>query len=140
MILTRSGESAIRALIYIAEQSDDRYFSTPEIAEAIGAPRNYLSKLLHQLAQAGLLDSERGPHGGFALAVAPDSFTLAEALAPIEPDRLERGCLLGRARCTDEDPCPIHAEWKDLREHISSFLEETTIFDLSQVDPHGGKT
>lgn len=137
MILTRSGEHAIRAVIHLAEASGEEPVRTAEIAEALGAPRNYLSKLLHQLARAGVLRSERGPRGGFSLAVPAGELTLADVLAPIESERLDQSCLLGRPRCSDDDPCPIHDDWKRLREHIGSFLNDTTIADLGRVGAGG---
>lgn len=129
MLLTRSGEYALQALIYIAEHGD-RPVRASEIARALDVPRNYLSKLLHQLARAGVLQSGRGPRGGFALAEPAAALSLKRALDPIEADRIESRCLLGRPSCSDADPCPAHAGWKGLREHIAGFLENTTLADL----------
>ena len=130
MLLTRSGEYALRALIYLADRGSDGLLRTGEIADALGVPRNYLSKLLHQLVRAGVLRSGRGPQGGFALCRAPHELSLEQALAPIEAERIEGRCLLGRPECTDADPCPAHEQWRELRAHISRFLQDTTIDDL----------
>jgi Rrf2 family protein len=131
MLLSKSGGYALRALIHIAEHGEAGPLRTAEIAEALDVPRNYLSKLLHRLAQAGVLESGRGPRGGFTLAHEAASLSLREALAPIEAGALDSGCLLGRPRCSDTDPCPAHDEWKNLRDHIERFLAHTTIADLS---------
>jgi len=130
VLLSRSGEYALQALIRLAQHGDERPLRTAEIAEALDAPRNYLSKLLHQLAVAGVLESTRGPSGGFRLAVDARELTLAEALEPIEATRLVRGCLLGRPQCLDSDPCSAHASWRALSEHIEQFLITTTVADL----------
>lgn len=139
MLLTRSGEYALRALIFIADHEEHRPLTTAEIAEAIGAPRNYLSKLLHQLARAGVLRSERGPRGGFSLNAAPEGLSLADVLAPIESERLDQTCLLGHDPCSETDPCPIHDDWKLLRERIAHFLHGTTLAGLARSD-HRGET
>lgn len=139
MLLTRSGEYAIRALIFIGEHGDDRPLTTAEIASALDVPRNYLSKLLHQLARAGVLRSGRGPRGGFSLGMPAGSLSLAQVLAPIESERFDAACLLGRAVCSDSDPCPVHADWADLRERIGKFLQETTIASLGRGE-QGGET
>ena len=97
------------------------------LAEALGVPRNYLSKILHQLARSGVLASARGPHGGFQLAAPPAAISLAEVVGAVEPQRFERRCLLGRPECSDANPCPAHDSWQVLAEGISCFLHETTL-------------
>lgn len=120
------------ALLHLAQQGDDTPVRGSEISEALDIPANYLSKILHQLARAGVLNSVRGPSGGFALAQPTDELNLAELLEPIEAERLDRRCLLGRPRCRDADPCAAHDQWRSLSEHIDRFLEETTLASLSK--------
>lgn len=134
MLLSKSGEYALRALIRLAEAREGPPLRTVEIARDIGVPRNYLSKLMHQLTQAGLLESTRGPRGGFRLVVPPETLTLAAALEPIEAELIERRCLLGRPSCSDADPCHAHERWRALADHVESFLATTTIADLMSSD------
>lgn len=130
MILSRSGEYALLALLHLADQPDSTPVRVGDIASALGAPSNYLSKLLHQLVRAGVLRSARGPQGGFCLAVPADALSLARALAPIEAERLAPRCLLGRPECRDDDPCAAHDQWRALSQHIDQFLGETTLSSL----------
>lgn len=109
-----------------------------EIAAAVGVPRNYLSKVLHQLVRAGVLVSERGPRGGFALARAAETIRLAEIVAAVEARPSDPRCLLGRPECNDADPCAAHARWRRLSDQIASFLEDTTLADLGRQA--GGST
>lgn len=103
------------------------------MAETLDVPRNYLSKVLHRLAQAGLLTSTRGRAGGFKLNRAPDLVTLGEVMACLEPaDANEGRCLLGRAECSDEDPCTAHEQWCALRAQVDRFFEHTTLADLAR--------
>jgi Rrf2 family protein len=78
--LSKSGSYALRALIYIAEPGEDGPLRVAEIAAALDVPRNYLSKLLHRLTQAGVLQSGRGPRGGFSLAHRPESLSLRDPI------------------------------------------------------------
>lgn len=137
MLLSQTASYAVRAAIHLAEHSamqrggrDERPVRGGEIAAAVGLPRNYLSKILHQLTRAGVLISERGPHGGFRLAAAPEEIPLAEILEAVEPRVLDRRCLLGRPDCTERDPCPAHRRWRPLADDIADFLAETTLADL----------
>lgn len=130
MLLSKSGEYALLALLHLADRPDATPVRGSEIAQALGVPSNYLSKLLHQLTRAGVLGSERGPRGGFHLAIPPDELSLARALQPIEADRLDPRCLLGRPECTDHDPCAAHEQWRTLSKHLERFLNETTVSSL----------
>jgi Rrf2 family iron-sulfur cluster assembly transcriptional regulator len=100
-----------------------------EVAEALSVPRNYLSKTLHQLARAGILESSRGPRGGFRLATSPADLTLARVVGPFLPAE-GRACVLGRARCSDAAPCAAHGRWKLVAERMRTFFGETTVADL----------
>lgn len=117
--------------MFIAERDGGAPMPVKEMAETLGVPRNYLSKILHRMAQVGLLTSTRGRGGGFTLSRAPGLVTLAEVIACLEPaDASEGRCLLGRPECTDEDPCTIHSRWCVLRNEVDSFFEHTTLEDL----------
>jgi Rrf2 family iron-sulfur cluster assembly transcriptional regulator len=131
-MLSDTAEYALRAVLYIAQHGGP---ATPvrrdEIADALGVPRNYLSKILHTLARQGILASTRGPHGGFRLAVEADRLALyrvTELFDTLDPRR--RTCVLGRAECNDRNPCPAHGRWKGISEKVRAFFRETTIGDL----------
>ena len=101
-----------------------------DVAETLGVPANYLSKILHKLGRTDLLLSERGPGGGFRLAHPPSSITLADIVGPFEDYGQERRCLLSEADCTDSQPCAAHAGWKELSERTHDFFRNTTVADL----------
>ena len=136
MLLSRTGRYALMATLEIARAGVGGSASTgarvpaARIADALGVPANYLSKILHQLARAGVLVSERGPSGGFRLAEAADRLSLETVLAPVEPGLGERDCLLGRSQCLDEDPCAAHERWRGVNEAFMRFLRDTTLADL----------
>jgi len=130
MLLTQTSQYAVRATIHLAQHAASGPERVSEIAEALGIPRNYLSKILHQLARAGVLESERGPKGGFRLAHDAARLSLARVVEPMDPGFGNQRCLLGRAECSDGAACPLHTRWKGLAEEIRVFLENTTLADL----------
>jgi len=135
MLLSQTSRYALRAAAYLAERfAEERPVPVGEIADAIGVPRNYLSKTLHQLARHGVLTSERGPKGGFRLARDPRQVRLYDVVAPLEPAFTERSCLLGRPSCSDADPCAAHERWRDLADRVTHFLESTHLTDLTRSD------
>jgi len=130
MLLSQTSKYAVRAAIYLARHAAEGPGRVAAIAEQLEIPRNYLSKILHQLARARILASERGPKGGFRLTVAPEALTLAQIVESVDSGFLDQPCLLGRPECSDRDPCPVHGHWKELAQEIQDFLTETTLADL----------
>ena len=133
MTLPQTAEYALRAVIHIAE-TDTEPVRVEDIARALGVPRNYLSKTLHQLARDGILDSTRGPGGGFRLSRAASELTLAQVVSPFGLSE-QSSCLLGRPQCRDQSPCAAHWRWRDAAERLNAFFSETTIADVQSSRP-----
>ena len=140
MWLTSTAQHAIRAVVYLAEHAGDGPVKVTDVARALGAPRNYLSKTLYALANAGVLHSMRGPTGGFRLAINPSQLTLAQVSEPFD-EVGEKRCLLGRSACSAHNPCAVHTRWAAASGKLQAFFSTTTIADLLDVshqDPRRG--
>ena len=135
MILSKSARYALRATLCLAECEGSRPMPVDEIAERLDVPRNYLSKILHILARTEILDSTRGPGGGFQLAVSADDLCLVDIVRHFDDLPDETTCLLGRGRCSSVDPCRAHDHWAKVRGVIIEFLDHTRLADLSQDEP-----
>jgi Rrf2 family protein len=130
-LLSQTTEYALRAIIHLARTNDDDPVRVDDVAEALGVPRNYLSKILHVLARDGVLASTRGPGGGFRLARAPETLRLVDVIGEFEVPEAPGDCLLGRTRCPDEATCPAHERWTTVSSTIADFFEKTTVADLA---------
>jgi Rrf2 family protein len=100
------------------------------IAKEIGAPQNYLGKLLQALAREGLVESQKGLGGGFRLARDARQISLIDVVEPLEHVSRWSGCILGRSECADANPCAIHNRWKTVRDAYLHMLRRTTIAEL----------
>jgi Rrf2 family protein len=129
LTLPRTAEYALRAVSYIAEHESGGPVPVSEIARALGSPRNYLSKTLHQLAASGVLRSVRGVQGGYRLGLPPDRCRLAAIVEPFLREA-EHHCIMGRLRCSEEAPCGAHHRWMDVLETARTFFSELTMADL----------
>lgn len=135
-MLSNTAEYALRAVLYVAEAAgEEESLPVGAVAEALRIPRNYLSKILHELARAGVLASTRGKHGGFRLGRSPGSITLFDVVSCFDEIGATRRCLLGRPQCNDRNPCVVHDRWKDVAQGVASFFRHTT---LSEVISEGG--
>lgn len=129
-MLSQTAEYALRAVLHLAAQPAGAAVRAPELAEATGVPRNYLSKTLHQLARAGVLRSTRGPAGGFRIAGDPARLTLAQVLAPFAaPDT--RRCLMHDRPCGGPSPCAVHFRWAPVSRQLDAFFGATTVAELT---------
>ena len=131
MILSRTSEYALRAVLHLAETDSDDPTRVEDIATALSVPRNYLSKILRTLTRARLLDSVRGPGGGFSLAAGWGTTTLLEVIKLFDPFDLKSVCFLGRPECRDDDPCPAHEHWGEIKARVIAFVTDTTLADLA---------
>lgn len=133
LILPQTAEYALRAVCYIAEHDAAGPVSGPAIAAALGAPTNYLSKLLHQLGRQGVLGSVRGVQGGYRLGLPADQLLLATIVKPFVAE-VEHRCIMGRPQCREDQPCGAHERWKDVNDTAAAFFAELTIADLLTVN------
>jgi Rrf2 family protein len=114
----------------LARLPEGSYAGAAKVAKEIGAPQNYLGKLLQNLSHEGLVESQKGLGGGFRLAREPRHITLLDVIEPIERVSRWSGCILGRPECGDVNPCAIHNKWKAVRNAYLNLLQTTTIADL----------
>jgi Rrf2 family protein len=84
MKLTSATRYALHALTYLARHGDGRPLASAAIAEAAGLPERFLAKVLKPLVSAGVLDSARGPNGGYRLARAAKAVTLLDIVEAVE--------------------------------------------------------
>ena len=129
-MVSRTSQHALRAVLYLARRSNEGPVPVDTIADALGAPRNYLSKTLHLLAKHGVVDSVRGVHGGFSLAVAPERLPLARVVDLFDEPRTTGMCLLGGRPCDASAPCVAHRRWTAIADAARAPLATTTVADL----------
>jgi Rrf2 family protein len=131
-MISKTGIHAAMALALLARLAPGEYAGAASIAREIGAPQNYLGKLLKGLAGQGLVESQKGFGGGFRLARSPKKISLFDVVEPIDKVSRWGDCFLGRKRCHDDDPCAVHREWSVIRKQYLEFLKGTSIEDLAE--------
>lgn len=107
--------------------------SALEIAKAEDIPLPVLSKVLQELVRKGLLESRRGPGGGFQLSRRPELIALRDIVAAIDGLDHFMDCVAGLKVCSEEAPCPLHNTWTGMRTQILTSLETTTLAQMSRA-------
>ena len=133
-MLTQTAEYALRAVLEVAAAGADQPVGAARLAARLGIPQNYLSKTLHHLAKAGVLESTRGKSGGFRLARAASKISLLDVVSPFDDVTGRKTCLMGRPVCSDHNACAAHERWKKVAEQTAEFFRATTVADLAGGD------
>jgi Rrf2 family protein len=133
MILSRTSQYAVQALIYMATQPAATPVLNKDIAARLGVPAPYLAKILQSMAKGNLLYSFRGRLGGFCLREEGKKITLMQILLLTEGATFTQSCLLGLKKCSDETACPLHFRWTPVKKKIIELLQETTLDKLAKA-------
>ena len=104
--------------------------SAGQVAGATHLSQPTVSKLLKALGRAGLVVSERGPHGGYALARPDDEISAAEIIDAIEGPVAITECSSGTGRCSLESTCEVGSAWQGISLSIRRALNEVSLADL----------
>ena len=131
--LVNISEGASLALHTMALLATDpsRRLTNQEIAEALHASGHHLAKVMQRLAKVGLVDSIRGPQGGFQLGRPAEQVTLLQIYEAIEGPLDEVGCLLGEPICPGKY-CVLGEVLQSVHGQIRDYLKNTLLATLSQ--------
>ena len=132
-MFSKTCEYAIRAMIYIAQKSKTgNRVGIKEIAQGIDSPEHFIAKILQDLGKKDLVQSAKGPTGGFYHDAQSLEKSLADVVRAIDGDKIFTGCGLGLKQCSEDRPCPIHNQFKKVRGEIKSMLENAKVGELSE--------
>lgn len=111
---------------------EGKFTNIIEMSERLGIPMPFLGKTLQILVQKRLLESLKGPRGGFRLAKNPDEIALFHIVDAIDGTDYMTSCVLGFPECSTKNPCPIHSEWGALRDRVYQMIANKTIAEISK--------
>jgi Rrf2 family cysteine metabolism transcriptional repressor len=132
MRISRKGEYALRAMAYLALNYKKSPVRIREISQREKIPEKFLEQILLQLRRAGLLDSKRGPYGGYLLLRPPRNVSLARIIREIDGPLAPLGCVSkwAHVRCSDEKKCGLRKVMLDVRNVVAEMLEGITLEDV----------
>lgn len=132
LIFSRQCEYALQAVLYMSAQPEKKYTNIIEMSNRLGIPMPFLGKTLQLLVQKKILQSQKGPKGGFKLAKVADEIALFHVVDAIDGTEFLTSCVLGFPECSSKNPCPMHSEWGTLRDRVYQMLANKTIADISK--------
>jgi len=138
MMFTKSFGYALKGIMYIALNSDAKpKMQVEEIATPLSVPKHFLGKIMKRVVKHGILNSSRGPHGGFSLNERTLSTSLLD-LATLTNGLYDfNACVLGLHKCNVAQPCPLHDKLLSHKRDLYVLFANTTIGDLMGKElPH----
>lgn len=132
MIYTKTGEYAIRAILFLARQSEDALVMSSVVAKKEDIPSHYLAKILQRMAKYGYVDSYKGRGGGFKITKLAMDSSILEIVERIEGPVITLKCVTGLKECSDEHPCPLHDEWSELRDNIHNLISSKSVREVAE--------
>ncbi len=131
-MFSKACEYAIRAMIcIIRESSDGSKVGIRDIAQNTDTPEPFVAKVLQELSRRGIVSSVKGPNGGFFLEPKAKPIPLIDIVRAIDGDHLFVSCGLGIKNCSERKPCPLHYDYKEVRDRIIRMLKQNTIQELA---------
>lgn len=118
-------------MIYIVRKTaDGSKAGIKEIARYTDTPEPFVAKVLQILSKRGLVSSSKGPGGGFYVEPKSRPIPLIDIVKAIDGDGLFLNCGLGIKNCSDRKPCPIHSQYKEVRDRMQEMLTNNSIQNL----------
>lgn len=137
-MLSYTCKTAIKAVIYLASGFEEgARASVKDIAEHIEASEHTVGKILQTLARQNVINSVKGPHGGFFLDKRQYNQPIIHIVFAVDGKNLFQECGLGLSRCSESRPCPIHFQYKEARNLIEKLFRTKKISELSEVVDSG---
>ena len=132
MNLTTKGKYAVTASLDLAmHNKNSAYIAISSIAERQSIPAPYLEQLFRYLRKAGILDSLRGPSGGYRLNRPSSEIKIGEIIAAVEK-RMDATQCGGVGDCNGGSKCLAHNLWMELNSEVDYFLMNISLEDVIQ--------
>jgi len=135
MKLTTKGRYAVTAMLDLAINRDRGPVTLSDISQRQGISLSYLEQLFSRLRKRGLVDSTRGPGGGYRLSRGAEAIAVAEVIAAVD-ETVDATRCKGQKNCKDARACLTHQLWTDLSDQIRDFLGEISLAQVLDKRSH----
>lgn len=133
MMLSHTCKTAVKAVIFLATKFETgEKSSIKDIAVYIEASEHTVGKLLQTLVKEGVINSTKGPTGGFYISNEQRQQPIINIVRAIDGEGIFKNCGLGLSRCSATHPCPIHHEYKAARDIIEKIFKSKKVKDLTE--------
>ena len=130
-MLSISCKASIKAVTYLGSNfSTGKKSGIKEVAEFINENEHTVGKLLQKLVKEKIINSTKGPNGGFYITGRQKNLKVISIVEAIDGKDVFRKCGLGLSKCSESHPCPFHNDFKPIREMFRKMCHEKKVSDL----------
>jgi Rrf2 family protein len=130
-MLSLTSKTAIKAIVFLASKNDtEEKTGIKKVAEYIDASEHTVGKILQSLVKKELIYSAKGPNGGFYMTAKQKRQPIIKIIEAIDGKGVFKECGLGLSKCSTAHPCPIHNNYKVIRDSFETLCRENLIIDL----------
>ncbi len=131
-MISQTLEYALRAVVSLAHNYGQAR-TAEQIAKDTQVPAMYLSKIMQGLVRSGLVNSQRGPGGGFTLSRGPETMSIWDVVEAVDPFPRIRECPL-KLSTHGKNLCPLHRKLDDAMASVEVAFRTTTLAELATTD------
>ena len=137
-MLSLSCKASIKAVIFLGSKFNSGEKSgIKEIAEFINENEHTVGKLLQKLVKDGIINSAKGPTGGFYITARQKNQPIINVVEAIDGKEVFNQCGLGLSKCSSTHPCPIHNDYKAVRDLFEKMCRDKKMSDLCEPVNNG---
>ena len=134
-MFSKSFGYALRGILFVALYGDEsRNIHVDEVAEKLRVPRHFMGKIMKNLVKHGVLNSTKGPYGGFHINDTTLNTSVLQVVEITDGLSAFRDCVLRVNKCNPANPCPMHCQLEKTKESLEGILRDTTIGNLLDSD------
>lgn len=134
MNINQATDYGFRAVLFLSLQPSGEMVEAQTIADSQVVPMRFLLKIMPSLIKAGIVRSQRGVGGGYALARNPQDITLLDVLEAVEGPIYLNRCLINEDLCSKQGPpgCNVHKALAEIQQRLSRDFDSYTFADLTE--------
>lgn len=137
-MLSLTCKTAIKAVIYLGSKFESgEKASIKEIAEFIDASEHTVGKMLQTLVKEEVINSAKGPTGGFYITAKQENQAIIKVIDAMDGKDVFDECGLGLSKCSATHPCPLHNDYKIIRDQFKKMCQQKKISDLCETVNEG---
>lgn len=137
-MLSLTCKTAIKAVIYLASKFESgEKAGIKEIADFINASEHTVGKMLQTLVKEKVINSAKGPTGGFYITLKQKNQSILSIIDAIDGKAVFDECGLGLSKCSSTRPCPIHSDYKIIRDQFKAICQQKRVRDLCETVNEG---
>jgi Rrf2 family protein len=130
-MLSQTCKTAVKAVLFLAlKYEQNEKAGIKEIAEYLDANEHTVGKMLQTLVKRGVINSLKGPAGGFYISKLQQEQPIFNIVKAIDGENVFKNCGLGLSKCSSTHPCPIHNEYKEARDIMERIFRTENVADL----------